>query len=113
MWPIMYIVLCLGMWQSVLNASSPIPYTVLESEGSLTISLTANVGVSEAAKNLVLDQWRTEVGQRCGGAFVGRAEVQITARATHGEPFADPIDESTERYITGAFGKFRCNERHV
>jgi hypothetical protein len=101
------------MGQSALNANSPIPYTVIESDGSLTISLTAKVGVSDAAKNLVLAQWRTEVGQRCGGAFVGRAEVQITARATHGDAFADPLDESSERYITGAFGKFRCNERHV
>lgn len=102
-----------GVGQPVLHAESPIPYTVLESAGSLTIVLTANVGVSDAAKKFLLTQWRTEVGQRCGGPFVGTPEVQITARAKHGDAFADPLDESSERFITGVFGEFRCNERHV
>ena len=102
-----------GVGQPVLHAESPIPYTVLESAGSLTIVLTANVGVSDAAKKFLLTQWRTEVGQRCGGDFLGTPEVQITARAKHGDAFADPLDESSERFITGVFGEFRCNERHV
>lgn len=98
----------IGLLPGAVPASPAIPYTVLDSENTLTIVLAIPFAVSDAAVDLVLAQWRTEAARKCEGTFVGSSRVQITAYAQNGPAFADPLDES-ERYISSAFGEVHCS----
>lgn len=97
----------IGLLPGAVPASPAIPYTVLDSENTLTIVLAIPFAVSDAAGDLVIAQWQTKAARSCGGAFVGRSRVQITSYAQDGPAFADPLDES-ERYISSAFGEVYC-----
>ena len=91
-----------------LAEASDVGYSV-EFQGSwLTLVPEIPVEVNSRWEAELIDAWRGEAAQRCGGSFVGEPELQISAAGVKGSHFEDPLDQSSSRTYTVVAGEFMC-----